>query len=261
MKISIITVCLNSAKTIRKALESARQQTYKNVELIIVDGVSTDETLQIVAEYQDIVTAIVSEKDKGIYDAMNKGAALATGDIVFFLNSDDAFYDSAVLADVVACFEQTPSLDLLYGNVVFDDEGKLNKRIYSHINKCTLEFESLCHQGVFARRKLFSTVGLFNLNFKTNADYDWLIRVFKSGATCTWFNRIISLFSIGGMHAQDPIYLAQEHTKVRLQYMSKTKLFLGDIVRRFRHRYHRHFKPYPLGGAALEVESAVADGK
>jgi glycosyltransferase involved in cell wall biosynthesis len=256
MKVSIITVCLNSAKTIRKALESVRLQTYKNIELIIVDGVSTDETLQIVTEYQDIVTTIVSEKDKGIYDAMNKGATLATGDVVFFLNSDDAFYDGAVIADVVERFKLAPTTDFLYGDVVFDDEGRLTKRTYSHINKCTLEFESLCHQGVFARRELFNIVGLFNLKFKTNADYDWLIRVFKSGATCTWFNRIISLFSLGGMHAQDPIYLAQEHTKVRLQYMSKTKLFLGDIVRRFRHRYHRHFKPYRLGEAALNTPTS-----
>ncbi len=244
---------MNSAKTILKALESVKQQTYKNIELIIVDGVSTDETLQIVAEYQDIVTTIVSEKDKGIYDAMNKGIALATGDIVFFLNSDDAFYDSTVLADVAVRFEQIPAIDLLYGDVVFDDEVKLTKRTYSHINKCTLEFESLCHQGVFARRELFKTVGEFNLKFKTNADYDWLIRVFRSGSTCTWFDRIISLFSLGGMHGQDPLLLAKEHKAVRLQYMSKTKLFLGDIVRKFRHRYHRHFKTYRLGEAALNI--------
>lgn len=251
MKISIITVCLNSAKTIRKALDSVSQQTYKKLEVIIVDGVSTDETLQIVAEYKEIVTTVVSGKDKGIYDAMNKGIALASGDIVFFLNSDDAFYDAEVLADVVAKFEQTPSIDLLYGNVVFDDKNKLTKRIYSHINKRTLEFESLCHQAVFARRALFDTVGLFNLKFKTNADYDWLIRVFRSSTTCTWFDRIISLFSLGGMHGQNPTLLAQEHKSVRLQYMSKTKLFFGDIISRVKHRWHRHFMAYPLGAATL----------
>ena len=261
LKASIVTVCLNSAKTIRKALDSVRNQTFENIEVIIVDGVSTDETLQIVAEYSDIVSILVSEKDKGIYDAMNKAAMLATGDFVFFLNSDDAFYDINVLADVADYFEQTPSIDLLYGNVVFDNHGELTKRTYSHINKRTLEFESLCHQSVFARRSLFNNVGLFNLSFKTNADYDWLIRVFRSGAYCIWYDRIISLFSLGGMHGQNPALLAQEHKTVRLQYMSKTKLFLGDIVRRFRHRYHRHFKPYPLGGAPLEVESTIANGK
>jgi succinoglycan biosynthesis protein ExoM len=251
MKISIITVCLNSAKTIRKALDSVRNQTYKNIEVVVIDGVSTDETLQIVAEYKDIVSTLVSEKDKGIYDAMNKGAALATGDIVFFLNSDDAFYDPSVLAGIVKQFEQTPSIDLLYGNVVFDNKGELTKRTYSHINNRTLEFESLCHQAVFARHTLFNNVGLFNLKFKTNADYDWLIRVFRSGAKCIWFDRIISLFSLGGMHGQNPALLAQEHKTVRLQYMSKIKLIIGDIIRRVRHRWHRHFMPYPLGSAAL----------
>jgi len=251
MKVSIIIVCLNSAKTIRRSLESVRLQTFKQFEVIVVDGVSVDETLQVVSEFKDIITTVVSEKDKGIYDAMNKGVSLVSGDIVFFLNSDDAFYDSRVLADVVAKFERNSSIDMLYGNVVFNDKGKLTKRIYSHINKRTLEFESLCHQAVFARRSLFDKVGLFNLKFRTNADYDWLIRVFLSGATCIWFDRIISLFNLGGMHNQDPVLLAQEHKSVRLQYMSKSKLFLGDIFRRFRHRWHRHFMLHPLGATTL----------
>ena len=245
-------VCLNSVKTIRNSLESIRVQTFKNIEVVIVDGVSFDETLQIVAEYNDIVTTVVSEKDKGIYDAMNKGVALATGDVVFFLNSDDVFYDSTVLVDVAKKFAQIPSIDLIYGNVVFDNNSKLTKRIYSHINRRTLEFESLCHQVVFARRSLFDKVGFFNLKFKTNADYDWLIRVFKSGATCIWFNRTISLFRLGGAHAQDPLLLAHEHEAVRLQYMSKCKLFFGDIIRRVRHRWYRHMMAYPLGVAPLE---------
>jgi glycosyltransferase involved in cell wall biosynthesis len=257
MKVSIITVCLNSAKTLRKALDSVRSQSYNNIELVIVDGLSTDETLQIVSEYSDIVSTIVSEKDKGIYDAMNKGISLATGDIVFFLNSDDAFFDNSVLADVVAEFEQMPTLDLLYGNVIYDRSGKLRKRIYSHINKRTLEFESLCHQAVFAKRNLFNTVGLFNLNFKTNADYDWLIRVFRSDTNCVWFDRIVSIFSLGGMHGQNPKLLAQEHKTVRLQYMSKTKLCLGDIIRRIRHRWHRHFMSNPLGEAEIRNNKHV----
>lgn len=254
MKVSVITVCLNSEKTIRNALDSVRLQTYKNIELIIVDGVSTDETLQIIAEYSDIVSTVISEKDNGIYDAMNKGVKLVTGDVVFFLNSDDSFYDSNVIVDVVHSFEQDSTIDILYGNVIFQNNSKLTKRIYSHINKCTIEFESLCHQVVFARRALFNKVGEFNLKFKTNADYDWLIRVFRSGAKCLWFNRTISLFSLGGMHTQDPYFLAQEHKAVRLQYMSKAKLYLGDIVRRIRHRWHRHFMAYPLGESALDVK-------
>lgn len=252
MKVSIITVCLNSAKTIRKALESAEVQSYKRIEVIVIDGVSTDDTLLIVSEFSEIVTKVVSEKDKGIYDAMNKGISLASGDILFFLNSDDAFFDSEVLADVVAKFKQIPSIDLLYGNVIYDDDSKLTKRTFSHINRNTIQFENLCHQAVFARRSLFYKVGLFNLKFKTNADYDWLIRVFRSGANCVWFDRTVSVFSLGGMHCQDPVFLAQEHNTVRLQYISRIKLFLGDIVRRIRHRWHRHFKPYPLGVAWLD---------
>ena len=256
MKISIITVCLNSAQFIRNALQSVREQSYKNIEMIIIDGVSTDETLKIVSEFSDIVTKVVSEKDKGIYDAMNKGVSLASGDIIFFLNSDDAFYDLDVLADVVAKFKHNSTIDLLYGNVIYDNNGKLTKRTYSHINRRTLVFESLCHQAVFARLSLFQKVGKFNLKFRTNADYDWLIRVFRSGANCVWFDRVVSVFSLGGMHSQVPVFLANEHKLVRLQYMTKPKLFSGDLLRRIRHRWHRHFKQYPLGVAPLDNQTS-----
>ena len=101
-KISIITVCYNSAKTIEDTIQSVVNQTYDNIEYIVIDGVSTDNTLEIINKYKNQITTIICEKDKGIYDAINKGIDLATGDIIANLNSDDFYIDNNVIADVVA---------------------------------------------------------------------------------------------------------------------------------------------------------------
>ena len=118
MKISIITATYNSAKTVRDTLESVKNQTYGNIEHIIVDGLSSDSTLAIVAEYPH-VAKVVSEKDKGIYDAMNKGVALATGDIVAILNSDDFYNDETVIDLVMSKFIKNTQLDTVYGDLLY----------------------------------------------------------------------------------------------------------------------------------------------
>jgi glycosyltransferase involved in cell wall biosynthesis len=100
LKISIITVCYNSAKTIERTFQSVRKQTYSNIEYIVIDGNSIDNTLKIIENYKDIITKVISEPDKGLYDAMNKGIKLAKGDIIGILNSDDVFYSNKTLEEV-----------------------------------------------------------------------------------------------------------------------------------------------------------------
>ena len=125
-KISIITVCYNSAKTIEDTILSVINQTYNNIEYIIVDGLSTDNTLEIVNKYQDKIAKVVSEKDAGLYDAINKGIGLATGEIIANINSDDFYIDNNVIADVVAKMEDEKS-DTLYADLYYVDEIDTNK--------------------------------------------------------------------------------------------------------------------------------------
>lgn len=208
--------------------------------------------MEIVRCFDAAPVVSVSEPDKGIYDAMNKGVRMARGEYVFFLNSDDALHDANVLADVARALALQPATDLLYGNVVYTYPSRKVLRTFAHINGRTLPFEDLCHQAAFARRALFDSVGTFDTGFRLNADYDWLIRVFRSGAHTRWLDRRIAQFTVGGAHTQDARKLADERRRVRLQYMSPFMLGLGDVLRRLRHRYHRHFKAHPLGQIPVE---------
>lgn len=251
-RFSIVTVCWNSEQVLPGAMRSLAAQTCRDYEWVVIDGASTDRTLDLVRSFDAAPAVVVSEKDAGIYDAMNKGVARAGGDYVFFLNSDDALYDENVLARVAAELDAAPDTDLLYGSVVYERTDGRVLRTFAHIDGTSLPFEDLCHQAVFARRSLFSRVGGFDCRFRLNADYDWLLRVFRSGAHTRCIDLRVARFTVGGAHVQNPLKLAQERKLVRLQYMSPARLFAGDIARRLRHRWHRHFRSHPLGQIALD---------
>ena len=180
MKISIITVCYNSAKTIEKTFQSVQSQTYNNIEYIVVDGGSKDTTLDIVEKYKDLVSKSVSEPDKGLYDAMNKGIKMATGDVVGILNSDDIFTDNTVLENI-ANFHLQKNVDASVGNIIqFNEEGKTVRK-YSAKNwnpeKLKIGFMPP-HPSIFFKRELFKRLGLYDLTFKSGADYELIIRYF-----------------------------------------------------------------------------------
>lgn len=202
MKISIITVCYNSAKTIEKTFQSVQSQTYKNIEYIVVDGKSTDETLQIANTYQDVITKVISEKDKGLYDAMNKGIALATGDIVGILNSDDVFHMKTVLEEV-AKFHNQNNIDASVGNIVqFNQEGKTVRK-YSAKNwnpeKLKIGFMP-AHPAIFFKRVLFDKFGNYHLDFIIGADYELITRFFlKHNTTWQFSNITTTAMLVGGV--------------------------------------------------------------
>ena len=127
MKISIITVSYNSAQTIEDTIKSVLAQNFQELEYIIIDGGSKDNTMEIVNKYQDKITKIISEPDKGIYDAMNKGIQLATGDLVGILNSDDFYFDNSVLNTVATCFQK--DIDACYGNIEYVDRVDIKKTV------------------------------------------------------------------------------------------------------------------------------------
>lgn len=183
MKISVITVCYNSANTIGHTLRSVREQTYGDIEHIIVDGGSTDNTLEVVTAKGQHVAKLVSEKDSGIYDAMNKGIHLATGDVVAFLNADDFYKDRRVLARVAKMI-QTEQLDALYGDVEFFQPGK-QEAVARRYNSGRFTAGRLgwgwmpAHPALFVRRSLFERYGMFHTDYLIAGDFEFIARVFR----------------------------------------------------------------------------------
>jgi len=181
MKISIITVCYNSAKTIQDTIESVLSQSYQAIEYIIVDGASTDRTLSIIKKY-DNIAKIISKPDRGLYDAMNKGIQAATGDIIGILNSDDFYESNTVISTVVNCFVTNPQSDVVFGDIVFvkSDQLDIIIRHYraAHFKAWKLRFGWMPpHPATFIRKNAYKAVGLYSLNYKISADYEMFIRL------------------------------------------------------------------------------------
>lgn len=181
MKVSIITVCLNSETTIRDTIVSVLAQTYPDIEYIIVDGQSKDNTVAIIHEYQDQIAKVITEPDEGIYDAMNKGIVQATGDVIAILNSDDFYLDNEVIAQAVAAFQKVPTVDMVLGGVEFVNREDADKvvRCYKStgFKPWKLRFGlSPPHPGAFIRREAYNQVGSYKLKYKIGADFDFFVR-------------------------------------------------------------------------------------
>jgi glycosyltransferase involved in cell wall biosynthesis len=181
MKVSIITVCFNSAATIRDTIESVRAQNYPSVEYIIVDGGSTDGTLDIIKEYGDSISILISEPDNGIYDAMNKGIRAATGDVVATLNSDDFYVDSSSVQRLVACMEMSDSETVFADLVLIDpDDTEKTIRYYdsSRFHPKKLKYGWMpAHPTFLAKRVLFDEWGLYSLDYHIAADFEMIVRL------------------------------------------------------------------------------------
>ena len=185
MKISLISVTYNSDKTLAYTIESVLSQTHSEIEYIVVDGASKDKTVSIIKQYEPLFNGRmkwISEKDKGLYDAMNKGIRMATGDVVGILNSDDFFTSNDVLEKVSAAFIQDSQLDAIYGDVHFVNPDDLNKcvRYYSskifkrHLMK--LGFMP-AHPSFYIRKECFGKYGMYKTDYKIAADFEFLLRV------------------------------------------------------------------------------------
>ena len=182
-KFSVITVCYNAQATIEDTIQSVIAQTYLHVEYIIVDGASKDRTLSIINRYRDRITTVVSEPDKGLYDAMNKGLRLATGDYVCFLNAGDSFHEDDTLQQMVHTLRELTELpDVLYGETALvDAEGHFvrMRRLQAPEHLTWRSFRHgmlVCHQAFFAKRTLAEP---YDLSYRFSADFDWCIRIMK----------------------------------------------------------------------------------
>lgn len=203
MKVSIITVSFNSVLTIIDTIESIRLQSHSSIEYIVIDGGSTDGTRDVILRNQDIVTTYISEPDHGLYDAMNKGISLATGDVIGILNSDDVYADSEVISKVVEEFNSSP-VDCVYGDLVYVDAEDLNnvKRYWrsgNYFRKAFLNGWMPPHPTFFTKRECYSVFGTYDTSFKTSADYELMLRfLYKNHLTASYLPRTIVRMREGG---------------------------------------------------------------
>lgn len=203
-KVSIITVCYNSAKTIEDTIKSVLSQSYNNVEYIIIDGLSTDNTLEIINKYKDEIAVIVSEKDNGLYDAINKGIGLASGDIIANLNSDDFYIDDNVITDIVDKFEKEQT-DLLYTDLYYVESkntDKVTRYWKSGEYKKGAFYKGWMppHPTFFVKKDVYDKYGVFNLKLKSAADYEIMLRfIHRFECTVSYLNRVTVRMRVGGV--------------------------------------------------------------
>jgi glycosyltransferase involved in cell wall biosynthesis len=201
-KISLITVAYNAQNTIERCVTSVLRQKFNNIQYIVIDGGSTDDTVQIVNKYKDRIDVVVSEQDSGVYDAMNKGIALATGDVVGILNADDLYADDDVLNDVAAAFAEHET-NIVYGDLDYiDQEGKTVRKWRSGKYKSGMFNWGWMppHPTFYSRRKLFNELGNYKLDYGSAADYELMLRFIHCNKThIRYLNKVMVKMGIGGI--------------------------------------------------------------
>jgi len=202
LRVSVITVCYNAADTIESTITSVLNQSYSNIQYIIIDGNSTDDTMDIVNKYANKISKIVSESDKGLYDAINKGIALADGEVIGILNADDVFFDNSTIAKIMTHFEYDTNLKSVIGDIAFINNNKI-LRYYSSKYWSTLSFRFGImppHPSFYCRRDLFIKYGNYRTDFKIAADFELLLRfILIKKVNYKYINNIIVLMKPGGL--------------------------------------------------------------
>ncbi|MBR1702192.1 MAG: glycosyltransferase [Lachnospiraceae bacterium] len=222
MKISIITVTYNCRATIERTILSVLSQKYKNYEYIIIDGGSTDGTVEIIDKYRDRLAYFISEPDDGIYDAMNKGLKRVSGDIVHFLNGNDYYYDANVLATIQKRFSEHTDVDVIIAKVMSD--GKVCNTYLPGENISIYLDAHFPHQATFAKATLYTQYGDFDPEYSICADYDWILRIYKSGRKLYWCDDIVVYYDTYGVSSS--IKCVAEQYLVSKKYVSEMKIFL-----------------------------------
>jgi glycosyltransferase len=208
MLITILTATYNSSRFLKDALQSFARQTHDEKELIVIDGLSKDNTLSILQEYQHHISQQLSETDKGIYDALNKGINLAKGDVIGILHSDDYFASNKVLSQVAALFKEDNQLEAVYGDLDYISRDKEDKIIRKWISG-DYKYQKLKqgwmppHPALFIKKDCFTKFGNYNLNYKSAADYDLILRfLFKYQIKTTYLPQVLVKMRVGGLSNQ-----------------------------------------------------------
>jgi len=221
-----------------ETVKSLRDQTYTNYEWVVIDGASTDGSAEWLQQQSPNI--FLSERDKGIYDAMNKAVDRARGHYLFFLNAGDRFADANVLFDAATALDSgTQPTDCLYGDVVyFGARGERRKRFH-WLTRQRLLFGDLCHQAAFVRRDMFEAFGKFDLSLRYNADFDWFIRIFHKGARLHYLHRDIAHFHDAGAHALAHEASEAERNRVRARYLPRLLWLIGHWALRIELKLRR----------------------
>jgi glycosyltransferase len=224
MKLSIITVVYNNERTIKDAIESVIGQSYNNIEYVIIDGKSKDNTVSIIEEHENKLGYFISEKDSGIYDAMNKGIKAATGDVIGILNSDDLYQSATVIESVMTQFIENPTLDIVYGDLVYVKSDNVDKVVRnwksnSYYNNFFEEGNVPPHPSLFVKKNVYEEAGLFNLDFKLAADYEFMLRIFKKhNFESKYINKVIVKMRLGGATNQSFSNIIKQNKEILLAW-------------------------------------------
>jgi glycosyltransferase involved in cell wall biosynthesis len=226
MLVSIIIPSFQQASFLRKALRSIEQQTFKDYEVLVVDGLSKDNTSEVVAEFKHLPIVFRSEPDKGIYDAMNKGVDLSSGTYLYFMGCDDSLASDDTLESI---FKKKSVLrhDVIYGDVRFTETGIIYDGQFSILK---LMMANICHQAVFVKKSVFDKIGKFNLRYKTYADWEFNMRWFcVPSITKIYIPLIIANYSVNGFSslAKDDNFFSDKPSLER-QYFSRTLVYIAN---------------------------------
>jgi glycosyltransferase involved in cell wall biosynthesis len=229
-KLTVITVVYNNARDIERTLLSVLNQTYTNIEYIVIDGASTDGTLDIIKSYQDRITKLISEPDKGIYDAMNKGLALATGDYVLFMNSGDEIYSPQTVDNV---FAAATDADIYYGetemiNAQGESLGQRRHKAPEQFNWRSFKYGmSVSHQAIYIKRAL---VEPYDPQYQLSADIDWIIRAAKKASTIVNVNLYVAKYLVGGTSKAKHRQSLQERFAIMQKYYGLLPTVFNHLV-------------------------------
>ncbi len=232
MKVSVITIAYNSGNSIADAIESVLRQTYPDIEYIIVDGQSKDNTMEIVKSFGSSITKCISEPDEGIYDALNKGIRLAEGDVVGFLHSDDIFAGPDIIADVVALFSEKET-DSIYGDLQYVYKNDTS-RVFRNWKAGTFSMQKLRfgwmppHPTFYVKKQVYDKYGLFDTGFDIAADYECMLRFLgKHRITTAYLPRVMVKMRVGGASNRSLKNIIQK-SKEDLRAMKVNQF--GDII-------------------------------
>jgi glycosyltransferase involved in cell wall biosynthesis len=227
--ITVITVVFNGEAFLERTILSVINQTYSNIEYIIIDGGSTDGTLAIIGKYEHVIDYWVSEKDEGIYDAMNKGIVLASGQWINFMNSGDHFYENKTVSEIIK--NCSLDADFLMGDVLIQNNEK--SKVVSAVSNAKYSMPT-CHQSIFTRKDILNSF-LFDTHFKVGADFNQFVRITSASNAIriTFFNGIIAIITAGGYSAQNEAILQQDYFQTIRTYrglLPSLKFILGRNI-------------------------------
>lgn len=229
MKVSIITVCFNSEKTIEKTIVSVLAQKNTEIEYIVIDGGSTDQTIKIINKHKQYIDIFLSESDLGIFDAINKGIIRASGEVISILHSDDIYFDQYAISNVTSYFNKQPSLECLIGNTLITkkNSNKIKRKYSSKIFKKWMLYFGFSppHPSTFVRKEIYKTLGLYSTDFKIAGDFDFYLKIMlKNSVKFLTVDEDYVIMKSGGVSSYS-LKSNYHSTKEIIQSFKKNKLY------------------------------------